>query len=169
MNSLSLLQGIFPTKGSNPGLPHCREILYQLSHRESLFTQCNGTMQKKNKNFCGVCDTFYLACKLSHFSRVWLFVTLWTVACQPPLSMGFSRQECWSGWPSPGDLSDPGIELRSPALQADSLPTELWGKPCFTLCAFKIFLVIATVIEHVSTWIWWQVLNVLHWKYKTGF
>ena len=53
--------------------------------------------------------------------------TLWTVACQSPLSMGFSRQEYWSGlpFPSPGDLPNPGIEPWSPALQADSLPTEL--------------------------------------------
>ena len=53
------------------------------------------------------------------------------VACQAPLSMGFSRQEYWSGlpFPSPGDLPDPGIKTRSPALQADSLPTELRGKP----------------------------------------
>ena len=58
-------------------------------------------------------------------------VTPWTVAHQAPLSMGFSRQEYWSGlpFPSPGDLPDPGIEPGSPALQADSLPTEPWGKP----------------------------------------
>ena len=60
-------------------------------------------------------------CVLSCFSRVWLFVTPWTVAHQAPLSMGFSRQEHWSGLPlpSPGDLSNPGIEpmsLMSPAL-----------------------------------------------------
>ena len=55
------------------------------------------------------------------------FVTPWTVACQAPLSMGFPRQAYWSGlpYPSPGDLPDPGIELRSPALQVDSLLTEL--------------------------------------------
>ena len=54
-------------------------------------------------------------------------VTLWTVACQASLSMGFSRQEYWSGLPfsSPGDLPNPGIKPGSPALQADSLPTEL--------------------------------------------
>ena len=48
--------------------------------------------------------------------------TPWTVACQAPVSMGFSRQEYWSGlpFPSPGDLPNPGIEPRSPALQADS-------------------------------------------------
>ena len=50
--------------------------------------------------------------------------TPWTVACHTPLSMGFSRQEYWSGLPCPprGDLPDPGIEPSSPALQADSLP-----------------------------------------------
>ena len=53
-------------------------------------------------------------------------VTPWTVACHVPLSMGFPRQEYWSGllFPSPGDLPDPGIEPMSPALQADPLPTE---------------------------------------------
>ena len=75
VGSLSLLQGVFPTQGSNPGLPHCRWMLYQLSHREA--------------------------------------------------------QGYWSGWPipSPAHLPDPGIEPGSPALQVDSLPTELSGKP----------------------------------------
>ena len=55
--------------------------------------------------------------------------TVWTVAHQAPLSTGFSRQQYCSGlpFPSPGGLPDPGIESRSPALQADSLPTELPG------------------------------------------
>ena len=54
-----------------------------------------------------------------------------TVACQAPLSRGFSRQEYWSGlpFPSPEYLPDPWMEARSPALQADSLPAELQGKP----------------------------------------
>ena len=62
---------------------------------------------------------------------VWLFVTPWTVACQAPPSMGFSRHEYWSGLPlpSPRDLPDPGMEARSPALQTDFLPPELPGKP----------------------------------------
>ena len=104
------------------------------------------------------------ACVLSHFSRVQLFVTLWTKARQFSLSMGFSRQEYWSGFlcpppgdlpnpgieptslmspalgkfftteppgkpfPSPGDPPDLGIEPRSPALQADFLPSEPQGK-----------------------------------------
>ena len=68
---------------------------------------------------------------LSRSRCVRLFVTLCTVACQPPLSMRFSRQEYWSGLPCPppGDLSDPGIESRLPALQVDSLPAELPRKP----------------------------------------
>ena len=88
------------------------------------------------------------ACMLSHFSCVWLFPTPWTVACQAPLSMGFSRQEYWSGLPCPlpGDLPDLGIEARSSALQVDSLPSEPPGKPeqaCFyrlklhQLCSLK--------------------------------
>ena len=68
---------------------------------------------------------------MKSLSRVRLFVTPWTVAYKAPLSMGFSRHEYWSGlpFPSPGDLPDPGIELGSPALQADALPSELPGKP----------------------------------------
>ena len=55
----------------------------------------------------------------------------WTIAHQPPLFTEFSRQEYWSGlpFPSPGDLPDPGIEAGSPALQANSLPSEPPGKP----------------------------------------
>ena len=61
-------------------------------------------------------------CVLSHFSHVRLLVTARTVAHQAPRSMGFSRQKYWSGLPfsSSGDLSDPGIEPSSPALQEDS-------------------------------------------------
>ena len=67
--------------------------------------------------------------KVKSLSRVQLFATLWTVGHQAPLSMGFSRQEYWSGlpFPSPEDLPDPGIEPRSPALQADALPSEPIG------------------------------------------
>ena len=70
------------------------------------------------------------ACVLSRFSRIQLYAILWTVARQAPLSMGFSRQEYWRGLPCPppGDLPYPGTEPESPALQADSLPTEPPGK-----------------------------------------
>ena len=77
--------------------------------------------------------SFLHARELSHFSRVWLFETLWTITRQAPL---FSRQEYWSELPcpSPEDLSSPGIKPESsasPALQAGSLPTEQPGNPPF--------------------------------------
>ena len=64
--------------------------------------------------------------KVKSLSCVRLFVTPWTAGHQAPLSMGFSRQEYWSGlpFPSPGDLPNPGIEPKSPALQADALTSE---------------------------------------------
>ena len=71
-----------------------------------------------------------LKAKVKSLSPVQLFATPWTV----PLSMKFSRQEYWSGllFPSPGDLPHPGIEPRSPTLQADSLPSEPPGNPYFS-------------------------------------
>ena len=73
----------------------------------------------------------YTHIRASAVSHVQLCAALWTVVCQSPLSMGFSRQEYWSGepFPSPGDLSSSGMEPGAPALQADSLPSELPGKP----------------------------------------
>ena len=69
--------------------------------------------------------------KVKSLSRVLLFATPWTVAYQAPPSMGFSRQEYWSGlpFPSPGDLPDPGIEPGSPTSQADAVTSEPPGKP----------------------------------------
>ena len=74
-------------------------------------------------------------CVLSHFSRVHLFATPWTVAHEAPLSTGFSRQEYWSGLPfsSPGSLPDPGIEptsLVSPALAGEFfIVSTTWEAP----------------------------------------
>ena len=67
---------------------------------------------------------------MKSLSRVQLFATPWTVAHQAPPSMGFSRQEYWSGlpFPSPGDLPHLGIEPGSPALWADALTSEPPGK-----------------------------------------
>ena len=69
--------------------------------------------------------------KVKSLSCVWLFATPWTVAYQVPPSMGFYRQEYWSGlpFPSPGNLPHSGIEPTSPALQADSLPLSHRGSP----------------------------------------
>ena len=75
-------------------------------------------------------------------------LSLWTVACQAPLSMGFSRQEYWGGLPcpSPGDLSNPGIELRSPGLQADSLPPEPPGTSLVAHTHFRNYTIKAQLI-----------------------
>ena len=78
--------------------------------------------------------TMLHACMLSHFNHVRLFVTLWTIACQGPLPMGFSRQEYWSGLLClpPGDLPDTGTELVSLTSlhwQAGSLPLAPPWKP----------------------------------------
>ena len=76
------------------------------------------------------CNLKQIRHEVKSLSRVRLLVTLWTVAYQAPPSIGFSRQEYWSGspFPSPGDLPNPGIEPGSPALQADALPSEPSGK-----------------------------------------
>ena len=84
-------------------------------------------------------------------SHVRLFATPWTVAYQAPPSMGFSRQECWSGlpFPSPGGLPDPGIEPRSLALQADALPSEPPGKGK-SLSRVRLFATPRTVAYQAS-------------------
>ena len=82
--------------------------------------------------------------KVKPLSRVWLFVTPWTVAHQGPPSMGFSRQEYWSAlpFPPPGDLPDPGIEPGSPALQADALRSEPPGKPLVSVYMLMFIIII---------------------------
>ena len=86
-----------------------------------------------NPYYISTCRSYYfylqMKCEVQSLSRVRLFATPWTVACQAPLSMGFSRQEYWSGlpFPSPGDLPNPGIEPGSPALQADAFTLSHQG------------------------------------------
>ena len=80
-------------------------------------------------------DMVFPVCMLNYFSRIPLFVTLWTVAHQDPLSTGFSKQEYWSGlpYPPPGDLPDLGIKSKSvmsPALAGDFFNTSaIWEAP----------------------------------------
>ena len=101
-----------PTPGFLPGKPHrqksLRSYVYEVSKSQ--------IWQALNNN-----SYYYQVYELSCFNHVQLFVTHWTAACQAPLSMGFSRQEYWSGLPCPppGDIPDPVIEptsLMSPAL-----------------------------------------------------
>ena len=84
----------------------------------------------------------FMKVKVKSLSPVRLFETPWTVAHQTPPSMGFSRQEYWSGlpFPSSGDLPNPGIKPRSPALQADALTSEPPGKPLKSFMALTKYL-----------------------------
>ena len=151
-----LLQGIFPTQGSNlcllcllywqaDSLPlaplgkpneEIKRCVSLVPSREPskqqvsfLYLTWHSAKLWKAKKRKG-CFTIQ---KVKSLSRVRLCATPWTAAYQAPPSMGFSRQEYWSGVPfsSPGDLPNPGIEPGSPtwqALQADALPSEPQGK-----------------------------------------
>ena len=142
MGSLSLLQGIFSNQGSSPGLPHCRQILYQLSHKGSprilewvAYPFSRGSSQPRNQigvswiagglftNWAiresiwwrwSIRDTH--ARTLCRFSHIRLCATLWTAAHQAPPSTGFSRQEYWSGLPVPSPL----LEIRHPQVLSHS-------------------------------------------------
>ena len=83
------------------------------------------------------------------------FAALWTVACQGPLTVEFSRQEYLSGllYPPPGDLLNPGIEPRSPTLQVDSLLAELPGKPILYVCMY-VYMSEKAIAPHSSTLAW---------------
>ena len=122
-----LLQGIFPTQGLNSGLPYCGHMLFLLSHQGSPLLPyiCNHSLIYYS----------WILNSVQLFSHVQLFATPRTVAYKVPPSMAFSRQEYWGGFPfpSPGDLPDPGIELRPPVLWAYAFPSEPPGKPTSAL------------------------------------
>ena len=105
---------------STPGFPvlHCLPEFAQTQFHELVMT--SNHLILCHPPSLGKCES--VSCSV---------VTPWTVALQAPLSMGFSRQEYWSGLPfsSPGDLPHPGVEPRSLSLQIHSLPSELWRKP----------------------------------------
>ena len=91
------------------------------------------------------------------FSHVWLFATSWTVAHHASLPLEFSRQEYWSGlpFPSPGDLADPRIESGSPALQANSLPSEpLYSIPPFIVTYILLINQQATINSTFLIFFW---------------
>ena len=104
---------------------------------------------------------------MKSLSRVRLFATPWTVAYQAPHSMGFSRQEYWSGlpFPSPGDFPDPGIEPGSPAFQADALASEPPRKPLACVVFIWILKFVAQCLLSVWEKSWslsFQILLLLH-------
>ena len=172
MGSLSLLQGIFPTQGSNLGLPHCRQILYQLSHKRSprilkwvAYPFSSGFSWPRNwtgfscfaggfftsrairdapywslqiiesSSLCYIVGSPNLSsptpfpplsirllsyAMLSHFSHVQLCVTPWTAAHQALPSLGFSRQEHWSGLPFPSPMHESEKRKWSRSVVSDS-------------------------------------------------
>ena len=117
--------GNLPNLGIEPVSP-----VFPALQADSSPAQPPGKPKLKNLMLQNPGITVVLCCAQS-LSCVRLFVTPQTVACQAPLSMGFSRQEYWSeeSSPFPGDLPYPGIKPKCPALQADSLPFEPPGKP----------------------------------------
>ena len=122
-----LVQGIFPTRGLNPGLLHCRQILYPLSHQGRPNTSIS-------KNIYVFLWKKYYFLLFNSTDIMWSegcsvlsdSVTLWTVQL-----MEFSRPEYWSEYPFPSlwALPNPGLEPRSSTLQAHSLPAEPQEKP----------------------------------------
>ena len=100
----------------------------------------------------------YCCCLLTKLYLT-LFATPWTVTPPVPLSMGFPRQEYWSGLPfsSPGDLPDPGIEPTAPALAGGFFTTELPRKPGHWGCLFLIFTIIFTLPLH------WENMVMFKW------
>ena len=106
-------------------MPQCLSAERERKRKKVLLGEGNYKTKEAN-DFAWQCPH---ACMPSRLSHVQLFATVWTVACQAPLSMGFPRQEYWSGLrcPSPGDLPDPGIEptsLKSPALAGGFFTTS---------------------------------------------
>ena len=107
-----------------------------------------------------------LKVKVKLLSHAQLFATPCIVAYQAPLSMEFSRQEYWSGLPflSPGDLPNPGIEPRSPALQADALPSESPEKPNLDGILKSRNITLPTKIHLIKAMVFPVVMHVWMWK-----
>ena len=119
-----------------PGTKQMGEFIMDASGWRHLFrgqtSPCKQEGQVARASWCPAVESLCV-CSVS---GVQLFATPWTVAHQAPLSMGFSRQECWSGLPftPPENVPDPGIEPMSPALQADSLSLSHQGRSLESIC-----------------------------------
>ena len=116
---------------------------------------CSWDSSGKNTCLEWVAISFSNACMLSCFSHVQLFVMLWIVAHQAPLSIGFSRQEYWNGlpYPSPGDLPDPGIEPMSLALAGGFFITSTtWDYILLWVLLRKWFLWYKKLEAKTSLW-----------------
>ena len=116
--------------------------LYLINHFNDIYYLLSIEGRMLKKIWEALSRAFYFVCVLSH---VQLFVTLWTIDHQVPLSMGFPRQEYWNGlpFPAPGDLPNPGIKPSLLSLlhwQEDSLPSEPSGNHLVEHSRFQILL-----------------------------
>ena len=125
----------------------CGSLLRYFSRIDLYFFFSLGALTTLRMRYC--MHTHMISC----FSRVRLFAILWTVPHKPPLSMGFSRQEYWSGLlcPPPGELPDWGIEPVSPVLQVNPLLLSHWRSPNETLPAIYSIICIITITFTIST------------------
>ena len=117
----ALLQRMFPTQESSPSLLHCRWILYCLSRQGRPSNLRNKTKSHRLLRYYPACNIhpttdLLLLLLLSRFSRVWLCATPKTAAYQAPLSLGFSRQEHWSGLPFPSPMHESEVAQLCPTL-----------------------------------------------------
>ena len=142
-----LLHGIFPTQGLNSALLHCRQILYHLIHQGSPMEHqikiYNQIYNQYNQSNC-ICNTCYILPVLLFSCSVMsnCFTIPLTVAHQSPLSMGFHRQEYWSGlpFPSPGNLPNPRSKPLAPALADGFFSIEPSGKPCNMCNKYTVYV-----------------------------
>ena len=115
-----------------------RVIVHTVSKRRTRLKQLSTHACTCCLQLCSFSELFWLFIVAQSLSHIQLFATERTVACQAPLSMGFSRQECWSGlsFPTPENLPQPGVKLRSPSWQVASSPLSHQGNPVGYLAVF---------------------------------
>ena len=162
-----LFQGILLTQGLNPGVPHCRQIPYHLSHQVQVLQNKLWSQKLIKWNLPSSKEKIPLTSK-SNITQKKSEVTqscptlcnpMDCIACQAPPSMGFSRQGYWIGlpFPPPGDLPDPGTEPGSPALLVDSLPSEPQGSLISHKCCIKSFTSMRKEYRYFLTWKSWKI------------
>ena len=140
--------------------------------RPLMYRQWEGKRGEMNWGIGIHTHTLLIIVVVQFLSCVWIFATPWTVAHQAPLSMGFSRQESWSGlpFPTPGDHPNPEIKPRSPSLQADSLPFEPSGR--WHRCKFP-FITCMTLTDRATIpgYLLWQLAHAfsVHTSHCTSY
>ena len=154
---------------SNGRLPFESDLGSKNSFGSLSYGICKALLHKNMQNFHHG-EVLMLLCAKS-LSRVWFFVNPWTVASQAPLSLGFSRQEYWSGLPCPppGDLPDPGIKpvsLMPPALTARFFTTSATWKACEVPKTLEMLLFSTVASRHTPptpstsiSWAAWPLLS----------